>query len=58
MVTSAWASIAISHRVLFCALVVAPSEKKEISFSMTIGNEELMPECSPKHLRMGTARMK
>ena len=25
---------------------------------MTIGNEELMHECSPKHLRMGTARMK
>ena len=25
---------------------------------MTIGNEELMHECFPKHLRMGTARMK
>ena len=32
--------------------------KKEVSFSMTIGNEELMHECFPKHLRMGTARMK
>ena len=31
--------------------------KKEVSFSMT-GNEELMQECFPKHLRMGTARMK
>ena len=25
---------------------------------MTIGKEELMHECFPKHLRMGTARMK
>ena len=25
---------------------------------MTIGNEELMHECFPKHLRMGTARLK
>ena len=25
---------------------------------MTIGNEELMQECFPKHLRTGTARMK
>ena len=25
---------------------------------MTIGNEELMHEYFPKHLRMGTARMK
>ena len=32
--------------------------KKEVSFSMTIGNEELMHECFPKHLRMGTAIMK
>ena len=32
--------------------------KNEVSFSMTIGNEELMQECFPKHLRMGTARMK
>ena len=32
--------------------------KKELSFSMTIGNEELMQEFLPKHLRMGTAIMK
>ena len=32
--------------------------KKQVSFSMTIGNEELMQKCFPKHLRMGTARMK
>ena len=32
--------------------------KKGVSFSMTIGNEELMHECFPKHLRMETARMK
>ena len=32
--------------------------KKEVSFSITIGNEKLTHECFPKHLRMGTARMK
>ena len=32
--------------------------KNQVSFSMTIGNEELMQECFPKYLRMGTARMK
>ena len=48
-VTSALASVAISHRILFCALVVALAEKKEASSSMTIGNEELMQECFPEH---------
>ena len=33
-------------------------KKNQISFSMTIENEELMHECFPKHLCMGTARMK
>ena len=32
--------------------------KKEVTFSMTIGNEELMHEYLPKHSHMGTARMK
>ena len=32
--------------------------KKKVPFSMDIGNGELMHECFPKHLRMGTARMK
>ena len=32
--------------------------KPPISFSMAIGNEELMHECDLKHLRMGIARMK
>ena len=32
--------------------------KKRVPFSMVIGNVELMHECFPKHLRMGTARMK
>ena len=36
-----------------CALVVSLSEKK-----LAIGNEDLMHERFPKHLRMGTARMK
>ena len=30
----------------------------EVQFTMNIGNEELMQECFPKHLHMGTARMK
>ena len=29
-----------------------------MSFSMAIGNGELMYECFPKHLRMRTARLK
>ena len=42
-----------------CALVVALSEKRKYhSVCMTIGNEELMHECFPKHLSMGTAWMK
>ena len=34
------------------------SGKKQVSFSMAIGNGELMHECFPKHSRMGTAIMK
>ena len=33
-------------------------EKKQVPFSMEIGNVELMHECFPKHLNMGTAIMK
>ena len=40
------------------ALVVALSEKKQLPFSMEIGNVELGQECFPEHSRMGTARMK
>ena len=32
--------------------------KRQVPFSMAIGNEELMHECFPKHSPMGTARMK
>ena len=32
--------------------------KKQVQFSMTIGNGELVHEGFPKHLRMGTARIK
>ena len=32
--------------------------KKQVPFSMAIGNAELMQECLLKHSRMGTARMK
>ena len=49
------ASVFLPHRAGFslctCSCTVG---KKEVSFSMTIGNEELMHEC----FRMGTARMK
>ena len=44
-----------------CALVVALSGKSKYSilFGMAIGNGELKTyEWFPKHLRMGTARMK
>ena len=41
-----------------CALVVALSEKKQVAFGISIGNEELKHECFPKHSHMGTARMK
>ena len=34
------------------------SRKNKVPFSMAIRNEERMNECFPKHLRMGTARMK
>ena len=33
-------------------------DEKQVPFSMAIGKEELMHECFPKHLHMGTARMK
>ena len=41
-----------------CALVVALSEKNEVTFSNAIGNRELMHECFSKHSHIGTARMK
>ena len=31
--------------------------KKQVPFSMAVGNVELMHECFPKHLHMGRARM-
>ena len=34
------------------------SQKKQVPFSMAIGNAELMHECFPKHSHMETARMK
>ena len=53
------ASVFLPYRAEFsvctCSCTVG---KNQVSFSMTIGNEELMHECFPKHLRMGTARMK
>ena len=39
------------HMLLHC-------RKIDVSFSMAIGNEELMHECFPKHSRMDTTRMK
>ena len=39
---------------------ISPHKKqnKLVPLSMAIGNGELMQECFPKHLRMGTTRMK
>ena len=38
---------------------VGVMQREQVLFDMAIGNEELMmQECFPKHLRMGTARMK
>ena len=34
------------------------ARREQVPFSMTIENGELMHECFPKHLRMGTARLK
>ena len=34
------------------------ARREQVPFSMTIENGELMHECFPKHLRMGTARQK
>ena len=52
-----------SSRICLTALcfqlfIAFTEQKKKVSFSMAIGNGELMHECFPKHLRMGTARMK
>ena len=42
----------------FQLLIAFTERKKKVPFSIAIGNRELMNECFPKHLRMGTARMK
>ena len=61
-VTSALASIAISHRILFCARVVALSEKSKYHsvflYWMVLAFFRLVQECFPKHACMGTARIK
>ena len=43
-----------SHNVY----IVIEVRREQVPFSMAIENMELMHECSPKHLRMGTARLK
>ena len=50
-------SVFLPDRAGFSLCTCRTVEKKEV-FSMIIGNEKLMHECFPKHLRMGTARMK
>ena len=57
------ASSSSSSRICLIALrfqlfIVFTEQKKNVPFSMAIGNGELMHECFPKHLRMRTARMK
>ena len=39
-------------------MTIGNQKRKQEPFRMAIGNLELMHECFPKHLRMGTARMK
>ena len=34
------------------------ARREQVPFSMAIENGELMHECFPKHLHMGTARLK
>ena len=41
-----------------CTLVDALSGKKQVPFSMAIGNAKLMHENFKKHLCMGTTRIK
>ena len=38
--------------------IVHQERKKEVPFSMAIGNGELTHECFPNHSLMGTTRMK
>ena len=48
-----------STALLLPDLIAVFAERREqVPFSMAIGNGELMHECSPKYLRMGTAIMK
>ena len=37
-------------------IAVFANRREQVTFSKAIGNMELMHECFPKHLRMGTAR--
>ena len=39
-------------------ITIFAKQSDQVTFSMAIGNVQLMHECLPKHLRMGTARMK
>ena len=41
----------------FQLFIAFTERKKKELFRMAIGNGELMHECFPKYLRMGTARM-
>ena len=42
----------------FQLFIAFTEQKKKVPFSMAIANGELMHKCFPKHLRMGTTRMK
>ena len=43
------------YKMRTCSCTVG---KKQVPFSMAIGNVELIHECLPKHLCMGTVTMK
>ena len=48
----------ILHALGMFSFSCTKERKNEVSFSMAIGNGELMHLCFPKHSRVGTATMK
>ena len=56
-ITSAELFLALRYEYTLCTCSFSVGIQ-QVPFSMAIGNEELMHECAPKHLRMGTARLK
>ena len=56
-------SVVVCCLVSYCIAGTSPQKsigarRQQVPFSMATENEELMNQCFPKHLRMGTARLK